>query len=191
MTDNPDEPESPKPAKRRRVAAVYENGTSFAQIRQAVMERHGNVDIIGSRLETHVESCEGFRKLVLACVVGAASLIFGVIGVLYNNQSNSDTREAAAIAELSGRIAEVRARQDVVLSRLAVVDQTFADLRKDVTDRLAGIVAANGRREETFGDRFVQLDQAIKDIAKEFYAHRLRENNSDDYQPSSGPTKRR
>lgn len=155
------------------------------------MDRQGNIDVIGSRLDSHVESCEGFRKLVLAAIVGAATSVFGVVGVVYNNQNNAEEKFASETSDLSARISEVRARQDVVLTRLAVIDQTIDSVRKDMTDRFGNVVAANAQRENTFGQRFEQIGKELNELMREFYVHRLQEKGQDEYVPSSGPQRRR
>lgn len=166
---------TPVPAaiRRRRQAQPQPEGSGlpFKARRILVAERLA-MDVVSSKIENHITSCEGFRKLLLTAVGVMISIIMVPMGFMLSE------------------IYQIKGRQEVVLTRLQTIDTTTASDRQALGERFASVVGANSQRENTFNQRFEQLNKTISDLQTEFHKFELRERGIE-YEPSGGPTRRR
>lgn len=167
--DDKEEKENQEQARRARRSS---SGLSFAERRQIVADRIG-VEVVDAKIENHMSSCEGFRKVVLSAIALVVSIIMVPIGFMLTE------------------IYQIKGRQDVVISRLSTIDNTFASERESLSTRLSSIVTANAERERTFNSRFADILESIQSLQRDFHAHELRMNRALSDESSTGPTRRR
>lgn len=150
-------------------------------IRRAMVAERQNVEVVDNKIDNHINSCDSFRKFLIAIVTVALGMFGATLGVLYSG-----------INDIDQRLSLIDGRQQVVLSRVGQVDESFASVRAEITSRITAVAAANSQREATFNERFAQILRELNELQKEFYAYRLKETRSSDFEPSppGGPTRR-
>ena len=143
-----------------------------------VTERQ-NVELVGGRIDNHIASCEGFRKLIIA-IVGIAFSMFGAtLGVIYNGMNN-----------IESNLSVVDGRQQVVLSRIGQGDAAIAAVRQELSERAKAINENNSRQEAVLNDRISSLVKELNELQRDFYSFKVQAATGRDYEPSGGPTKR-
>lgn len=178
LIDNTEQPAGK--IQRRRVAAPSEEAEplSFKARRTMVVERQ-NVELIGGRIDNHIASCEGFRKLIIA-VVGIAFSMFGAtLGVIYNGMNN-----------IESNLAVVDGRQQVVLSRIGQADAGMAAIRQESSERFKSVSDASSHNDAVINDRISSLVKELNELQRDFYSFKVQNSNGRDYEPPGGPIKR-
>lgn len=145
---------------------------SFKERREIVVAEKLATDIVASKIDNHISSCESFRKLLLTGVGVIISIVMVPMGFMLTE------------------IYQIKGRQEVVLATLVSINNSATAEKESISGRLASIVSANAQREQTIHSRIADLSQQIVDLQKEFHGHELRTKGVE-YEPSSGPTRRR
>jgi hypothetical protein len=112
---------------------------------------NASLDHMSATLETHLTSCESFRKINF----GIIALVVGLMG--------------SSLGFLISELYEIKGRQDGVIQRLENIDRLIIANRDDATNRFSSVVNANTQRESTFNERFKSVDQSLNEIRKQLY----------------------
>lgn len=108
------------------------------------------LEIVATKLEAHMKSCEGITKLTLAVLGIAITVNLSALGFLF------------------GEIYSIRGARTAIVERLSSIDKNISNAKESADERLTGITTSNLQREATFNERFKEVRTDINQLRQEW-----------------------